>query len=138
SDVCSSDLMDQSPLTSTQLAPRSVESARLKLSLKLVTTGHLPDQAATGTLRTRLPEVSVNVSPEVTAFAVMVPDPPKEPAVDAVHSEKWVKSSLPATDVQVTSALDAFDALLADAQVGCLRVVSVAAFDVPAAPGSPT
>src|SRR5207253_10959806 len=82
--------MDQSPLTSTQLAPRSVESARLKLSLKLVTTGHLPDQAATGTLRTRLPEVSVNVSPEVTAFAVMVPDPPKEPAVDARSEERRV------------------------------------------------
>jgi peroxiredoxin len=49
-----------------------------------------------------------------------------------------VKSSLPATPVHTRSADVAFDAADADAHVACFRVVSVAAFEVPAAPGSPT
>jgi hypothetical protein len=32
----------------------------------------------------------VKVSAAVTAFAVIVPDPPKVPAVEAVHIEKCV------------------------------------------------
>jgi hypothetical protein len=78
----------------------------------------------------------VNVSPAVTPFAVIVPEPPNVPAVDAVHNEKCVYVSVPATDVHTKSADEAFDALDADAQVTCLRVVSVAAAVVPAAPGA--
>src|SRR6478736_6724473 len=112
------------PDTNTQLAP-GAPSALLKSSVNVVMVDHLlpvvrQGQVATGRVRVREPDGRVNVSPAVTAFAVIVPEPPNVPAVDAVHIEKCVYCSLPATDVQTRSALEAFDAAEAAAHVACL------------------
>jgi hypothetical protein len=45
---------------------------------------------AAGYARTRFPEAILNVSPVVTAFAVIVPDHRNVPPDDAVHIEKCV------------------------------------------------
>ena len=70
-------------------------------------------------------------------MATIDPEKPNVPATDAVQVEKSVASWLPAMFVHVTAAEFATDPPDAAAQVTCLRVVSVAAFDVPAEPGAP-
>lgn len=95
------------------------------------------DGATTGQLAVENDTVTVtdDVSPAVNGFCVTVPDQPKFPALLADQPEQCVQSSEPATLVHCTLAeLDAFDAA---GNEPCLRVVSVAAFAVPAEPGAP-
>ena len=47
-------------------------------------------QLATGSEASQSPMAMVNVSPATTALAVIVPEPPKFPAVDADHMPMWV------------------------------------------------
>lgn len=68
----------------------------------------------------------------------MVPEKRKFPAVSLSQALKCVASCEPAMFVQVIAASDAIEPVEAAANDAALRVVSVAAFDVPFAPGSPT
>jgi hypothetical protein len=84
------------------------------------------------------PDGIVNVSPAVTDFdAARSSDHRKFPEVLASHALMWVYVSVVLTLVHVSAASVAIDPDDAAANDACLRVVSVAAFDVPAAPGSP-
>lgn len=78
------------------------------------------------------------MSPAVYGLPVIVPEKRKFPAVDASQTVKWVASSEPAMFVHDISASDAIEPLEAAANEIALRVVSVAGFAVPFAPGSPT
>jgi hypothetical protein len=68
---------------------------------------------------------------------VMDPENPNVPPDDALQALKNAASWVPAMFVHVNTAEFATDPPDAAAHVACLRVVSVAAFVVPAAPGSP-
>lgn len=78
------------------------------------------------------------MSPEVTVLAaVSAPVQRQFPAVDASHSEMCEYVSDVETSVQVMSASDVTVPDDDAPTVADLRVVSPAAFDVPASPGSP-
>jgi hypothetical protein len=80
----------------------------------------------------------VNVSPIATVFdAVSALEPRNVPAELAVQNETCEYVSAVLTLSQTTSAFVAFAPAEEDANVACCRVVLPAAFDVPAAPGSP-
>src|SRR5689334_12835273 len=87
--------MDQSPDTSTQLAPKLVESDLLKSSVKVVTATSL-----SGRYAACAPSDAVSVfwlywSPDAHAFdAVSATENRNVPAVLAVHTEMWVSVSL--------------------------------------------
>lgn len=68
----------------------------------------------------------------------MVPENKKFPAVKLSQAVKWVASCEPEMFVQVRAESDASEPDDAAANEAALRVVSVAAFEVPAEPGSPT
>jgi hypothetical protein len=48
---------------------------------------------------------TVNVPPTVAALAVNVPENPNTPALEAVHTLKWVYVSVAATEVHVNVLL---------------------------------
>jgi hypothetical protein len=86
----------------------------------------------------RDPDGIVNVSPIPTVFdAVRALEPRNVPDVLAVQNETCEYVSAALTLNQTTSAFVAFAPPELEANVACCRLVLLAAFDVPAAPGSP-
>jgi hypothetical protein len=78
------------------------------------------------------------VSPAVTAAEDdNAPDHKQLPAEALSHNDQWLYVSVAATFVHSSVADEANDPLDAADHDTDLRVVSVAAFDVPASPGSP-
>ena len=83
------------------------------------------------------PELIVKLPPAVSAPLVITPVNPHVPPELALQTLKCVHVSVAATEVQLSAAFEAFEPLAAEAHVACLRVVSVAALEVPAEPGLP-
>jgi hypothetical protein len=88
--------------------------------------------------RVNVKDESWNVSPAVTVADEDKPPANKQlPAVKESHNEKCEYVSVAATFVHSTIADDDIEPPAAAENEILLRVVSVAAFDVPVSPGSP-
>src|ERR1041385_5219274 len=135
------EMIDQSPLTSTHPAPRLLESARLKSSLKLATATSLSGRhAACGVSATESVERG-KVSADAHALdGVSATVNRSVPALLAVHTEMWVSVSLVPPFVHADGGVpsDSADPDEEDEKTKLLRVVEpTEMLEVPAAPGSP-
>jgi hypothetical protein len=135
------EMIDQSPDTSTQLAPRLVLSDRLKSSVKVVTATSLSGRYAAWGVSAAVSVERVNVSAEAHALlAVSATVANSVPADEAVHTEIWVSVSLVPPFVHADGGVpsDSDDPEDEDEKTNELRVVEPTdTLVVPAAPGSP-